>query len=888
MSAEIRGDRSLVTPTGDPIMAAKLRIPPIQSWVVTRPRLLEILSRGVDGPLTLVSAPAGSGKTFLACCWAAANAATYPIAWISLDEEDGQPGLFWSYVIAGLAGAGVPVSDVGLPAETGAVEHSLLVRLAACLWEQPQPIVLILDNAQFLATEQTSDEIDFLIRHAGPKLRIVMLSRRDPPLPLHRYRVSGSMTEVRLGQLSFTLAEVRAMSASHGVALPDSTASSLTDRTRGWAAGLRLALLAHLPPGDTTWLLHPDDDQGPIADYLHAEVLDVQSADVRAFLLRTSLVDRLWPSLAVALTGRQDAGRTLADLARAGGFLVSSEDVPGSYECHPLVRGLLRARLHAVAPAELPALHRAAAQWLADHEQPADAIPHAAAAGDWEDAATLVIGNLAVGRLIGPDSGLAGAFAGMPPDVFGPEAATVRAALACSRRDPETCAKHLLQARELVGDGPSDHAWTLHVAVGVLEAVCGSLRGDIGTTLTASSAVEALLSQAPFHGVDVSDLRAVVLLAQSGVLLLAGRLDEAAAAASGAQRLSDRPGDEYLKVASLGRLALVEALRGHLSRALERAREASSLADSSALTADRTAAAEVALAWVHAEQYDLRSATAHADRASLSGGIPSDAVAAGMLALVRARLCRARGDLTGALAELNRVGSRPPADLPSWMLDMLALYRIRLGGPAATGDDALAPLPSEGAPANPWRVVLRAWAKVAVGDTAAASDMVATLRQQPDLPVDVQVDVWQVTTMGHLAKGRQDLGRDALEHGLDLAAPERLRRPVLEAPARLRRFLRQDPRLAERHPWLTDASARRGRATTAVPHGAPPPVIEPLTNKEREVLRHLAALLSTEETARAMLVSVNTVKTHVRGVLRKLAASHRNEAVRRARELGLV
>jgi LuxR family maltose regulon positive regulatory protein len=142
--------------------------------------------------------------------------------------------------------------------------------------------------------------------------------------------------------------------------------------------------------------------------------------------------------------------------------------------------------------------------------------------------------------------------------------------------------------------------------------------------------------------------------------------------------------------------------------------------------------------------------------------------------------------------------------------------------------------------------------------------------------------------MGHLAPGRRDLARDALDRGLNLAEPEQLRRPVLEAPARLRRLISQDPRLAERHPWLTRSPIRYSRATAAVAASPPQPVVERLTDKEREVLRHLSSLLSTDEIARAMLVSVNTVKTHVRGVLRKLAVSHRNEAVRRGRELGLI
>jgi LuxR family maltose regulon positive regulatory protein len=869
-------------------MAAKLRTPPVQPWIVARPRLLETISQGVDGPLTLVSAPAGSGKTVLASCWAASKGTPGPVAWVSLDAEDGQPGVFWSYVIAALAASGLPVSEVGLPVQPDTVEHSLLVRLAACLSDRPQPIVLILDNAQFLVAREICDEIDFLIQHASPQLRVVVLTRVDPPLPLHRYRVSGSMTEIRLGRLSFTPAEVRAMLASHGVDMPDDAASALADRTRGWAAGLRLALLAQLAPVDAPWLPHRGDDQGPLADYFGIEVLDAQPPQVRDFLLRTSLVDRLWPSLAVELTGRRDADRALTDLARTGGFLVASPRVPGSYEYQPMVRDLLRARLHAEAPTAVDSLHRTAASWLADHSRPTDAIPHAAAAGEWDQAAALVIRNLEVGQLIAPGGRLVEPFAGMPADVAGPEAAAVHAAVALARCDPEDCAKHLLRARELVGDGPPDRAWTLHVTIAVTEAVCAGSRGDVDGALIAVSAAEVLLGHASKHDVDVSDLRSLVLSTRSGVLLLAGRFEEAVAGASAALRASDRPGCERVRLLCLGQLALAEALRGRLGRAVERAREASSIADRCGLAEDRPPAAEVAFAWVRAEQYDIGSATAHADRALLSAGIRHDPVAACMLAQVRARLYRARGDLTGAVAEINRARAAIPGTLPAWLVDMLALHEAGLRSPGRHNQDALRSLSTDGGPMSARRTVLLAWAEVAAGETAAANEMVSAFRQRPDLPVDLQVEVWLLTAMGHLAHGRGDLARDALDRGLVLAAPERLRRPILEAPPRLRSFLRHDRSLARRHPWLIDTGAPHTRVPAPVAARSPQPIIEPLTDKEGEVLHYLAAHLSTEEIARSMYVSVNTVKTHVRGVLRKLAVSRRNEAVRRGHDLGLV
>ena len=244
MSGDDETRRCAVTPSGDPIMVAKFEVPNLPPWVVVRQRLLDRISRGVREQVTLVSAPAGCGKTVLAASWVAAGLAPGPLAWLSLDEDDAQPGVFWSYVLAALAGAGVPVTGVGRSAVDETADHSLLIRLAACLSEQSEPVVLILDNAEVLSDRGVLDGIDFLVRHAGPRLRLVLLTRVDPALPLHRYRLAGSMTEVRLDELAFTPVEARAVLTAHDADLPESAATALAEEAHGWAASLRLAALA--------------------------------------------------------------------------------------------------------------------------------------------------------------------------------------------------------------------------------------------------------------------------------------------------------------------------------------------------------------------------------------------------------------------------------------------------------------------------------------------------------------------------------------------------------------------------------------------------------------------------------------------------------------------
>ena len=294
------------------------------------------------------------------------------------------------------------------------------------------------------------------------------------------------MTEVRLDELAFTPVEARAVLTAHDVVLPEGAAIALAEKAHGWAASLRMAGLS-LQHGSPTGAPGASDDS-EMADYFLAEFLNVQPPGVRDFLLRTSVVDRIWPALAVSLTGRRDAAPILTRLAHANTFVTPSVEAGGGYEYHPLIRQLLRAQLQAESPRKIRLLHRRAAHWLADAGRLADATGHAVAAGDWEYAAWLVIEDLSIGRLlVGPDAARAAErFAGMPSGTAGPEAAVIRSAAALARLDADACAKHLLRARELVAGGPAEHLLALQLAIAVTEVVSAGMRGDVDGALIAT------------------------------------------------------------------------------------------------------------------------------------------------------------------------------------------------------------------------------------------------------------------------------------------------------------------------------------------------------------------------------------------------------------------
>ncbi len=378
----------------DVLLATKLHVPMAQPGFVPRPRLVAALGEGMARGRVLVCAPAGSGKTALLADWARGGAR--PVAWLGLDAGDGDPARFWRYTVAaldqarpGVAGRVAPLLG---PSPSGSFD-GLVTAVINELAGQPGDgeVLLVLDDYHLIDSGPVHESVAFLLGNLPPTLVVVISSRADPPLPLARLRARGQLTELRAAELRFTREEAAALLGAAGPELPGTAVAALTARTEGWAAGLRLAALSLRGHADPAGFVAAfSGSHRFVLDYLADEVLDGQTGEVRAFLLETSVLQRLSGELCDAVTGRAGSQAMLAGIERAGLFLVPLDEVRGWWRYHHLFADLLRARLEAEQPDRVRALHRAAAAWCDEHDLADDAVRHALAAGDGAWAARLV------------------------------------------------------------------------------------------------------------------------------------------------------------------------------------------------------------------------------------------------------------------------------------------------------------------------------------------------------------------------------------------------------------------------------------------------------------------------------------------------------------------
>ncbi|HZB49856.1 MAG TPA: LuxR C-terminal-related transcriptional regulator [Mycobacteriales bacterium] len=865
-------------------MLAKLDVPELGPTMLRRPRLLDRLTAGVQGRVTVVCAPAGSGKTTLALSWVDAGLAAGPLVWISLDALDRRPGIFWTYLHIGLTRAGVATEHVPAPIHPYRLDPSMLMHLSAALYQRTEPVVVVLDNADAVAGSPVCGQLDFLLRNAGPSLHLVLLTRDEPAVPLARYRLAGTVTEVGAADLAATPAEAAALFELKGFRPPAETVDGLVHRTRGWLAGLVLSGLAlrdrEQLPGAARGGSRIAED---LEEYLDEEVLAAYPVSVRRFLVRTSVADHLAAGLAEELAGQPGAARLLAELAHHNTFVTCCDEHVDCYRYHPLLNDVLRARLEEDSEAAVPQLNRRAAAWFVRAGEPGEAAVHAARAGEWLMAVKVLVGGFGVARLLtGPGSGrLSWPLAELPADVPGAEAAIVRAAIALLRGDTAGCAAQLASARELAPETPEPG---LAVSTCVIAAGLAAATGDARAALAAAESLEKLLVRLP-ESDRLAATHLLVLTQAARALLETGRTDAALAMLADARHLGP-PGCDDLRATCTGLTALAEAMRGRSSRAIELATP-----DAGRPSGQRSPAARAALAWGAADTG--QPALARGEVAALTPADAQDQLVATAAAIVLARLRRQDGDAASAPAVLDaaRLPPTDPAARP-WLDARLAAETAAAWTAAGRPEVAVRALADLG-PAAGIEVALELARARLAGGGADAAEGVEQLLHSVDLPLGVRVEALLLRATYALERGDTAAAASAADRALRTAAPERLRRPFLEAPPRLRGFLRHHRDLSGRHGWLEEVEPPR----PAQPVRVAPPVrkhadrtvlVEPLTEKEHEVLVNLAELLSTEEIARQMYVSVNTVRTHVRAILRKLAATRRNEAIRHAREIGII
>jgi LuxR family maltose regulon positive regulatory protein len=883
---------------GTALLASKLTPPRTSLRQVSRPRLLDLLHAGTQQLLTLVSAPAGAGKTTLLASWSSSRQPPGPVAWLSLDTGDNEAARFWAYVLAALCQSDAVPGDSalrGLSAQPGSDEH-FLSQLVGGLAELPTPVVLVLDDLHDITDATVLAGLEFLLRHGPPQLRLVLATRVDPPLPLQRLLVNGRLVQVRAADLAFTVAEVAELLAAcdNQPQLSEDDLTLLQARTEGWAAGLRLAALSlESQPDPHRFMTEFAGDDKSIADYLTGEVLNRQPEELRRFLLRTCIVDELDGDLADTLTGGHGGESMLARLERSNGFVTAVGSRRSAYRYHQLFAELLRYELRREAPGQVVKLHRRAAAWYAARRLTMRAIEQALMAEDWRYAADLMAKHGPSLILRGDAAALHALVGRLPADLVqpDPELVLLGAADRIVRGDPDAAAAHLLtasQRAELLGE---QRRRRFALLLAIVNTALAWQAGDLDRVLMAGEEALALQSQVGTDGED-DDARAITLSTVGAAALWTGHLDRAELHLRAGLAVALGAGLTSQQFACLSQLALVYAMRGELHEALRRGTNAAETAAGQSWSSSTPAAAgDLALAWVSYYQDDLGEASRYADRAVAASGVGWQPMTL-VVAILRARLQRARGDTAGSLSTVVAVrrdlaGWRAPLSLWRWLLLTEAELRSAAGHPQSAS--AIRKSLDESGPLSGGEAVVLARLHLAEGDPVGAAATVAPCLDggAADGFLLVPAEAWLLDALASDALADHDRAAMSLERALSLAEHGGLRRSFLDAgaPARslLARYRQRVPTCWSYLDELLQASAEGARVTVPAPS-----LLEHLTEREHTVLRYLPSLMTYEEIAGDLYVSLNTVKTHAYGIFRKLGVTGRRQAVRSARELHLL
>ena len=484
--------------------------------VVARPGLFGRL--GGPARVSVVSAPAGSGKTVLLRSWIAGAGLAGRAAWVAAGREERDPQRFWLSVAGALRatgpGAGLVRAVTGAPDLDGwALAEGLLSDLAPLA----EPVWLVVDDVHELGPDALR-QLELVLMRAPAGLRFVLAARHDVRLGLHRLRLDGGLAELRAADLKFSLAEAGQLFTAAGVQLAGPTLAVLHERTEGWVAGLRLAALALAGGADPgRFAAEFSGSERTVAEYLLAEVLDRQSERVRRLLLRTSILERVSGELADLLTGDEGGERVLQDLAAAGAFVVPLDAARSWFRYHQMFAGLLRLELRRTAPGEVTGLHAAAAGWLAAHGFAVEAVRHAQAAQEWELATRLLAGHWPALHLDGHAATAHELLAGFPPGLLtdNAELAVVAAADELAQGSLEAAERYLTLAERQSASGPADRGEYRRLLAGVVRLLLDRQRGNLPAVAKGARDLQAMTEVAdaaqPGLGADLSALALISL-----------------------------------------------------------------------------------------------------------------------------------------------------------------------------------------------------------------------------------------------------------------------------------------------------------------------------------------------------------------------------------------
>jgi LuxR family transcriptional regulator, maltose regulon positive regulatory protein len=905
----------------DALLATKLHVPRPRPGFVPRPRLVQALSEGLARGRVLICAPAGFGKTALLADWARGGGR--PVAWLGLDAGDNDPARFWRYVVAALDQAQPGIAErlgplLGPPAPRSF--EGLVTALINELAAQPgRDEVLVLDDYHLVDAGPVHESVAFLLENLPPGLLLVVSGRADPPLPLARLRARGQLAELRAAELRFTTEEAAALlGAAAGPSLPDTAVVALTGRTEGWAAGLQLAALSLRGRTDAAGFVAAfSGSHRFVLDYLADEVLDGQPGQVRAFLLETSVLERLSGELCDAVTGRSGSQAMLHQIERAGLFLVPLDEVRRWWRYHHLFADLLRARLEQEQPGRVQELHRAAAAWSDEHDLGDDAVRHALATGDAAWAARLVERHVETLLRRSEGATLHRWLSALPAESVRDRprlclAQATNAAISFRVEAVEGLADDAERAFAVRGDEPYEPSVPRAVsvlanvpaAIAFLHAVLARLRGDPALASGYNRQTLGLL------GEQDGLMRSMVRWNMAGADWLRGRLGQAERDL--AEVLAERraAGEGFLAMRVCYDLGQVQRAQGNMDAALATYREALEIAGEVSSQPPHLGLAHVGLAEVLYERDEVAAALDHATRGvTLCRQLAfTPPLAAGLAVLAQIR--QAHGDTAAAVAAMGEAGQVELSPQVVALLNPVPSQRARLllaqGDVTAASQWAKAAgLSPEDEPDYPRQPAYLLLARVLLAQDRPGpaltllQRLLATAASQGRIGSVIEIQALRALA---LAARRDHAGAvSALAEAVTLACPQGYVRVFADEGAPMRALVtrlsaaRKDQR-ATAHDidphYLAGLLRACGQAGAAPPSrraaAALSGMAEPLTDREVEVLRLLAAGRSNQRIAHELVVALDTVKKHVTHVLSKLGAANRTEAVARARQLGLI
>jgi LuxR family maltose regulon positive regulatory protein len=916
------------------ILATKLYIPPARPNVVLRPRLIEALNEGLQHKLTLISAPAGFGKTTLISTWV--TGIERPTAWLSLDAGDNDPARFLAYLVAALQTVAATVGDEVLGALQSSQpppQEAILTVLLNEITTLPGHIVLVLDDYHVIDANAVDVALTYLVEHLPPQMHLVIATRADPHLPLARLRARGQLTELRAADLRFTASEAAAfLNHVMGLSLSAADIAQLSDRTEGWIAGLQLAALSLQGNQDVPGFIRAfAGDRRYIADYLVEEVLQRQPEPVRRFLLQTAILDRLSGPLCDAVTGQKDGAARLESLERGNFFVVPLDDNRHWYRYHHLFGDVLHARLQVEQPDQITTLHRRASIWFEQHGWTADAIRHALAAGNLERAADLI--ELAVPEMhrSKQEAALLDWLKTLPDELVRrrPVLSVAYALALLSAGELEAVDVRLRHAERWL-DAPAETADTSHRASDPSAEMVVVDEAEFRRLPASIAVYRAALAQA------VGDGAATVRYAQQALDLFpendhlgrgaamallglaswtSGDLETAYQTFADGIASVQRAGNLADAISGAIALAEIRIAQGRLHEAMRIYERALHLATEPGVQQGRpalrgTADLYVGMSVLYREHNDLDTAAQHLLRSRELGehnGVPQNRY---RWYVAMARIRQTQGDLPGALdllveAERLYLGDFFPTVRP------VAALKAQVWVAQGRVDEALGWARAQGLSVADDLSYLHEFEHITLSRALLAQyemnhtipsgyeamELLERLLQAAEAGgrAGSVIEILALQALAHQAQGNTSAALMQLERALTLAEPEGYVRIFVDEGTAMANLLRKAALrgnmsdFARKLLAALDAESRKtGDKTLPPAFTAAQALIEPLTQRELDVLRLFKTELSGPEIAVELVVALSTVRTHTKSIYSKLHVTSRRAAVKRATDLNLL